>query len=89
MFKQGTQDHDSAQQVPDHILSLFSSFDGFKFPTPHLARDVTQKHRRTPQKGQINQEFWDEIQLLRKNLESKLAPKRSVNEGEYVTGEGT
>lgn len=39
-------------------------------------------------KDRMNPEFFSEVEEFKRMLHSKIGPKKSCNEGEYVTGEG-
>ena len=39
-------------------------------------------------KDQLDPHFLDGVRHFESLLKSKLAPKRSINQGEFVTGEG-
>ncbi|KAJ7380873.1 hypothetical protein OS493_004456 [Desmophyllum pertusum] len=71
--------------VAESILSFFSGFESFALPAPSCDHDVMQdisKHR-----DKLDPKFLEEVKKFEVLLKSKLVPKRSINQGEYVTGE--
>ena len=40
------------------------------------------------ERDKLNPEFLNGVKHFEASLKSKLTPKRSINQGEYVTGEG-
>ena len=74
------------QKIAESILSFFSGFESFALPTPSCDDDVMRdisKHR-----DKLNPKFLEGVKHFEVLLKSKLVPKRSINQGEYVTGEG-
>lgn len=80
---------DPAQQAVESILSAFPEFDGFKLPVPSTDEEVMQNLYNPSWQSQINPKFLEGVQLFKETLQEKLAPKRSFNDEEHVTGEGT
>ena len=57
-------------------------------PPPSSDPRVVFNLNREEVQQDINKSFADEVEEFKANLKSKLAPKLSFNEGEFVTGEG-
>lgn len=79
---------DKAKMVAESILSYFPGFDAFKLPPPSSDPDVVLNLNRDEVQDDINKSFLRGVDELKSSLRSKLAPKHSFNEGEFVTGEG-
>lgn len=89
MFKgQGSSRVDHNQRVAESILRFFPGFHAFSLPPP-TNDDEVLKHINRTYKSQINSEFLSGIEKLKEFLRTTLIPKRSFNDGEIVTGEGT
>ena len=69
-------------------MNLFAGFDAFKLPPPAMDPEVISNLNCEEVQQDINKSFVREVQEFKETLKSKLAPKRSFNDGEYVTGEG-
>ena len=80
---------DPAQQAVDSILLTFPDFDAFMLPVPSIDAEVMQNLCNPSWQAQINPKFLEGVHLFKKILQQKLFPKRSFNEEEHVTGEGT
>lgn len=80
---------DPAQQAAETILSAFPDFDAFALPIPSMDKDVMENLNKPPWNEQIIPTFLERVQFFKETLQNKLAPKRSFNEGEHVTGVGT
>ena len=83
----GSQD-DNADKVAESILSFFPGFDAFKLPPPSSDPEVVLNLNREEVQPDINKSFIKGVQEFKAALLSKLSPKRSFQDGEYVTGEG-
>ena len=75
---------DNTNKVAESILNFFPGFDAFKLPPPEVVLNLN----RDEVQGDINKSFVRAVQEFKAMLRSKLAPKRSFHDGEYVTGEG-
>ena len=82
----GSQD-DNAGKVAESILSFFPGFDAFKLPPPSSDPEVVWNLNREEVQPDINKSFIKGVQEFKAALLSKLSPKRSFQDGEYVTGE--
>ena len=80
---------DKANEVAESILSYFPGFDAFKLPPPSSEPDVVLNLNRDEVQDDINKSFLRGVDEFKSRLWSKLSPKYSLNEGEFVTGEGT
>ena len=69
-------------------MNFFPGFDAFKLPLPAMDPEVISNLNSEKEQKDINKSFIRGVQELKETLKSKLAPKRSFNDGEYVTGEG-
>ena len=76
----------SSNQVADSILRLFPGFDAFMLPPPSTKsqdlRNINQD------RGNLNPDFLTGLEDFKSLLKTTLAPKNSINDGEFVTGEG-
>ena len=79
---------DKAEEVAESILSYFAGFDAFKLPPPSSDPDVVLNLNRDDVQDDINKSFIRGVDEFKLRLWSKLSPKYSLNEGEFVTGEG-
>ena len=79
---------DKAEEVAESILSYFPGFDAFKLPPPSTDPDVVLNLNRDEVQDDINKSFVRGVDEFKLRLWSKLTPKHSLNEGEFVTGEG-
>lgn len=79
---------DNADKVAESILNFFPGFDAFKLPPPASDPDVVLNLNREDVQGDINKSFVRGVEEFKAMLRSKLGPKRSFRDGEYVTGEG-
>ena len=70
-------------------MSYFPGFDAFKLPPPSSEPDVVLNLNRDEVQDDINKSFLRGVDEFKLRLWSKLSPKYSLNEGEFVTGEGT
>lgn len=78
---------DKANEVAESILSYFPGFDAFKLPPPSSEPDVVLNLNRDEVQDDINKSFLRGVDEFKSRLWSKLSPKYSLNEGEFVTGE--
>lgn len=74
--------------MAESILNFFPGFDAFKLPPPASDPEVVLNLNREEVQEGINKLFVRGVQEFKAMLRSKLAPKRSFHDGEYVTGEG-
>ena len=89
MFKPSSEsEKGKADQVAQSILKFFSGFDVFKLPPPSSDPEVVLNLNKEEVQGEINKSFVRGVQDFSEMLRSRLAPKKSFNDGEYVTGEG-
>ena len=66
--------------------SSFPGFESFALPLPTVDPDIIQDISNNRDK--LNPKFREGVKRFEVLLKSKLIPKRSINKGEYVTGEG-
>ena len=85
---ESTSAGDNAAEVAESILNFFPGFDAFKLPPPSSDPDVVLNLNREEVQSDINKSFLRGVQEFKAMLLSKLSPKRSFQDGEYVTGEG-
>ena len=83
----GAANSDTAQQTAESILNFFPGFDAFKLPPPSTSPEVTQ-NLNSAEQG-VNESFLKGVEEFAENLRRRLVPKRSFNDGEFVTGEGS
>ena len=74
------------QKVADSIKDYFSGFEAFSLHPPPADIEVPKNIK--DNESQMNP-FFQELGQFRRLLENILSPKKSFNEGELVTGEGT
>ena len=79
---------DKAKEVAESILNYFAGFDAFKLPPPSSEPEVVLNLNRDEVQDDINKSFLRGVDEFKSTLWSKLTPKHSLNEGEFVTGEG-
>ncbi len=73
-------------KLAESILNFFPGFDAFTLPPPSVDPKMMQCiHKK---KNQLNPSFLSGIELFKVKMNKMLAPKRSFNDGEFVTGEG-
>ena len=77
-----------AGRVAESILDLFKGFDAFQLPPPSYDPNAVRHLNDDRIVGQLNPQFVAGVNNFAAFLRSKLCPKTSFNEGEYVTGEG-
>nr|XP_058956417.1 guanylate-binding protein 6-like [Pocillopora verrucosa] len=78
---------DQSHQVAESILNFFPGFDVFKLPQPSSDPEVLLNLNRDEVQQDVKKSFFQGVQEFKALLRSKLSPKRSFNDGEYVTGE--
>ncbi|XP_067052686.1 guanylate-binding protein 4-like [Acropora muricata] len=78
---------DNVDKVAESILNFFPGFDAFKLPPPSSDPEVILNLDREEVQPHINKSFIRGVQEFKGMLFSKLSPKRSFQDGEYVTGE--
>lgn len=69
-------------------MNFFPGFDAFKLPPPSTEPDVVLNLNRDEVQDEINKSFLRGVDEFKLRLWSKLTPKHTLNEGEFVTGEG-
>ncbi|XP_020912347.1 guanylate-binding protein 7-like [Exaiptasia diaphana] len=80
---------ESARKAAENILGYFPDFDALAFPPPSCKPSVVQNLSDPNVRDRINPLFLSTIEEFRTQfLFPSLCPKRSSNEGEWVTGEG-
>ena len=79
---------DKKQEVAESILKFFPGFEAFKLPPPSSDPDVVQNLNDESNFSEINKSFLKGVKEFKQLLHSTLTPKHSLNEGEFVTGEG-
>ncbi|KAK2568392.1 Guanylate-binding protein 7 [Acropora cervicornis] len=84
---ESTSSADNADKVAESILNFFPGFDAFKLPPPSSDPEVVLNLNREEVQSDINKSFIKGVQEFKEMLLSKLSPKRSFQDGEYVTGE--
>lgn len=77
-----------ASKVAESILNFFPGFEAFKLPPPSSDPEVVLNLNREEVQGDVNKSFVRGVKEFKGMLRSKLTPKRSFRDGEYVTGEG-
>ncbi|XP_067054266.1 guanylate-binding protein 1-like isoform X3 [Acropora muricata] len=78
---------DKAGKVAESILNFFPGFEAFKLRPPSSDPEVRMNLNREEFQHNINKSFIREVQEFKVMLFSKLSPKRSFQDGVYVTGE--
>lgn len=78
---------DQPNRVAESILNFFPGFDAFKLPPPSSDPEVVLNLNRDDVQQDVNKSFVRGVQEFKAMLRSRLSPKRSFNDGEYVTGE--
>ena len=87
MFQVFSSDENpNRQKVAKSILGYFSGFEAFSLPPPTADKELLKNIK--DNKSQMIP-FFQELHKFEGLLKSILTPKRSFNEGELVTGEGT
>ena len=89
VFKTSGPKADKAKEVAESILSYFPGFDAFKLPPPSSDPDVVLNLNRDEVQDDVNKSFIRGVDEFKSVMRSKLTPKHSFNEAEFVTGEGT
>ena len=74
--------------MAESILNFFPGFEAFKLPPPSSDPEVVLNLNREEVQGDVNKSFVRGVDEFKGMLRSKLTPKRSFHDGEYVTGEG-
>lgn len=77
---------DKTQDIAESILHFFSEFDAFCLPPPACNKDLMKDIQKN--KDRMNPDFFVEVERFKRMLHCNIGPKKSCNEGEYVTGEG-
>ena len=68
--------------------SFFPGFESFALPSLYPAVDPDIIQDISNNRGILNPKFREGVKRFEVLLKSKLVPKRSINKGECVTGEG-
>ena len=84
--KSSTASEHESKRVADSILQLFPGFDAFMLPPP--SDDAETMRSINEKRDQVNHLFLSGLEKFKHLIRSILAPKHSINEGEFVTGEG-
>ncbi|XP_066019928.1 guanylate-binding protein 1-like [Pocillopora verrucosa] len=79
-------DHKTEEGVAESILRFFSGFDAFMLPAPTVDPEIMKSLNQ--KKSEVNDSFWSGLERFKSLLRDTLSPKRSFNDGEFVTGEG-
>lgn len=77
--------NENQEKVAESILSFFSGFESFSLPPPSDDPEIIQHI--SSNRDKLNPKFREGVKRFEALLKSKLVPKRSINQGEYVTGE--
>ena len=72
--------------VAESILRLFPGFDAFMLPPPSCKPEDLR--RINQDRSKINPDFLSGLEDFKRLIKTTLAPKNSINNGEFVTGEG-
>ena len=76
----------ASNQVAESILRLFPGFDAFMLPPPsYKPQDLEGINQ---DRSNLNPDFLSGLEDFKCLIKTTLAPKNSVNNGEFVTGEG-
>ncbi|KAJ7315664.1 hypothetical protein OS493_038376 [Desmophyllum pertusum] len=87
VFKESeTSKNDRTQYIAESIMQYFPGFDAFCLPIPTYNKSDMKDIRWN--KDRMNPEFFAGVEQFKGLLKSNIGPKKSCNEGEYVTGEG-
>ena len=80
----------NAEKVVESILNFFSEFDAFMFPFPSSNKEVLLNLNREEVQDDIDKPFIiiRGVKEFKGLLFSKLSPKLSFQDGEYLTGDG-
>ena len=78
--------NENQEKVAESILSYFPGFESFALPPPSVDPDIIQDISNNRDK--LSPKFREGVKCFEILLKSNLVPKRSINKGEYVTGEG-
>ena len=76
----------AGSQVAESILRLFPGFDAFMLPPPSCKPEDLR--RINQDRSNLNSDFLSGLEDFKRLLKTTLAPKNSINGGEFVTGEG-
>lgn len=77
---------DQEATVVSSILDFFPLFCAFDLPPPSVDKEVMKNINQ--EKSQLSSAFLTGLEQLKVKLKTILYPKRSFNDGEFVTGEG-
>lgn len=88
MFKQTEEKSKDSKEIAHSILTYFPEFYAFKLRPPSSDPEVVSNLNTRDSSDEVSKLFLWGIDGFKRVLNSKLAPKRSINEAEFVTGEG-
>ena len=88
VFKQTGEKKKQSKEIAQSILTHFPVFCAFKLRSPSSDPEVVSNFNKRESSDEDSKSFLWGIDAFKQVLNSKLAPKRSVNEAEFVTGEG-
>lgn len=77
---------DQETTVVASILDFFPVFAAFDLPPPTVNKELLENINQ--KKSQLSPPFLRGLEQLKVKLDTILCPKRSFNDGEFVTGEG-
>ena len=77
---------DQETTVVSSILDFFPVFDAFDLPPPTVEKEILKNINQ--EKDHLSPSFLRGLEKLKVKLRPILSPKRSFNDGEFVTGEG-
>lgn len=76
----------ASNRVAECILRLFPNFDAFMLPPPSCKSEDLR--RINQDRSNLNSDFLSGLEDFKRLIKATLAPKNSINDGEFVTGEG-
>lgn len=88
VFKQTEEKSKNSKEIARSILTHFPEFYAFKLRPPSSDPEVVSNLSKRESSNEVSKSFLWGIDGFKQVLNSKLAPKRSINEVEFVTGEG-
>jgi len=88
VFKQTGEKNKKSKEIAQSILTHFPEFYAFKLRPPSSDPEVVSNLSKRESSNEVSKSFLWGIDGFKQVLNSKLAPKRSINEVEFVTGEG-
>lgn len=72
--------------MAESIVCFFSGFEAFMLPSPTVDPEILKSIN--DNEKEVNPKFFSGLEEFKRLLKSILAPKKSFNDGELVTGEG-